>query len=74
VKRVGFVLLLPLVWVPLLGFALLAFPAVPWFAWVFGLAFWLLVARRRRAGHIAPATTDAGISGPMFSPFRESGF
>jgi len=71
IRALRLVFLLPLVWLPILGFLLLAVPALPWWAWLFAGLFWLLFLRRRHAA----TGLDGGFGddGPRFSPVRGGG-
>lgn len=67
-RRLGFVLLLPVVWIPIL--VLVITVRIPWWAWAFGALFWLLWRLRKR--HTTDDTT-ATPDGPQYAPIRTGG-
>ena len=69
-RRLGLLLLLPVVWLPILCMLLLAIPAVPWWAWLFGVVFWVFLLRRVRGGGADVAPAEGGVA---WSPTRRSG-
>lgn len=69
-RRLGWLLLLPVVWVPLIALALALGHSLPWYGWLFGVLFWVMIARRRRAGAVGGEVSDDGA---RFSPFHRAG-
>lgn len=72
-RRWAWVLLLPVVWVPLIGLVVLASSALPWYAILVGALFWVGLWRRRRAGLSALAGPGDSGSGLAWSPTHRSG-
>jgi hypothetical protein len=70
VKRWAWLLLLPIVWVPLVG--LVVASGLPWYAWVFGVLFWIMV-RRRRAASAAGVAGAPVEGGAVYSPVSGGG-
>lgn len=71
-RRVLLVALLPVVWVPLVAFLVTVAPAVPWYAWVFALVFWVLLWRRRHSNRLDAAPGAEGA--PLWSPTGRGGY
>lgn len=70
-RRLLLLLLLPVVWLPLGAFVLFAWPLLPWWGWLFGVVFWVLLWRRRSAGSVG-VVSEVDPAGPRFSPLRGS--
>lgn len=71
IRRVLLLVFLPVVVLASALFVLAAAQVLPWWSLAFGVAFWVLLWRRRRLGVQPLAGAE---DGPLFSPFRGGGY
>lgn len=69
-RKALLIALLPLVWLPVIGFTLLVLPRLPWWATLVGIGIWIALWRRRRMGGSDEYATE---DGPRFAPIRSGG-
>jgi Flp pilus assembly protein protease CpaA len=70
VRKALLILLLPVVWIPVIGFSLMVLPRLPWWATLVALAIWFMLWRRRSMGGSDEYATE---DGPRFAPIRAGG-